>query len=139
MDDNIKCIVLLSVAAAILWSAFATKAEDGAVIYIKPSPHAVCPGEPCYTLSQFAANQSQNQLQFNTTLLLLSGNHSLDSIVFITDIDYFSILMHHSSSSFTTVQCQQNASISLSNITTVMIHALGFYGCGNNTISLYSG
>ena len=57
MDDNIKCIVLLSVAAAILWSAFATEAEDGAVIYIKPSPDAVCSGEPCYTLSQFAANQ----------------------------------------------------------------------------------
>ena len=70
MDDNIKCIVLLSVAAAILWSAFATEAEDGAVIYIKPSPDAVCPGEPCYTLSQFAANQSQSQLQFNTLIAI---------------------------------------------------------------------
>ena len=135
MDDSIKCILLLSVVAAMLWSVFATEAEDGAVIYIKPSPDAMCPAESCYTLSQFAANQSQSQLQFNTTLILLSGNHSLNSIISIADIAYLSMLTYYSSSSFSTVQCQRNASISFSNITNVTIHGLVFYGCGENTIS----
>ena len=138
MDDNIiKCIVVLLLVAALLsfWSIFATEAEDinGAAIYIKSSPGAICPGEPCYTLSQFAT--SQNRLQFNTSLLLLSGNYSLNSYTFIADINYFSMLTFHSSSSISIIHCQHNASISLSNISTVMIHGLAFYGCGNNKIS----
>ena len=132
MDDVIKCIVLLLVAAML--PSLSVSADDEAVVYIKSSPSANCPADPCYTLSQFATNQSQPQL--NTTLLFLSGNHSLDLDIFIADIDHFYMLTYPSTSlSLSIVQCLQNSSISLSNITTVLIHQFEFYGCGDNSIS----
>ena len=132
MDDVIKCIVLLLVAAML--PSLSVSADDEAVVYIKSSPSADCPADPCYTLSQFATNQSQ--LQLNTTLLFLSGNHSLDSDIFIADIDHFYMLTYPSTSlSLSIVQCLQNSSISVSNVTTILIHRLEFYGCGDNSIS----
>ena len=132
MDDVIKCIVLLLVAAML--PSLSVSADDEAVVYIKSSPSANCPADPCYTLSQFATNQSR--LQLNTTLLFLSGNHSLDSDIYIADIDHFYMLTYPSTSlSLSIVRCLQNSSISLSNITTVLIHQLEFYGCGENSIS----
>ena len=132
MDDVIKCIVLLLVAAML--PSLSVSAEQGAMVYIKSSPSADCPADPCYTLSQFATNQSR--LQLNTTLLFLSGNHSLDSDIFIADIDHFYMLTYPSTSlSLSIVQCLQNSSISVSNVTTILIHRLEFYGCGDNSIS----
>ena len=132
MDDVIKCIVLLLVAAML--PSLSVSAEDEAVVYIKSSPSAECPAGPCYTLSQFATDQSR--LQLNTTLLFLSGNHSLDSDIFIADIDHFYMLIYPSTSlSLSIVRCLQNSSINLSNIATVLIHQLEFHGCGDNSIS----
>ena len=56
MDDIVKCIVLLLVAAML--PSLSVSAEDGTVVYIKSLPSANCPADPCYTLYQFAANQS---------------------------------------------------------------------------------
>ena len=132
MDDVVKCIVLLLGAAML--PSLSVLADDGAMVYIKSSQNADCPAGPCYTLSQFAADQSQ--LQMNTTLLFLSGNHSLDSDIFIADIDHFYMLIYPSTSlSLSIIQCLQNSSISLSNIATVLIHQMEFYGCGDNSIS----
>ena len=133
MDYIIKYYIVLLLVAAMLPSLLVS-ADDGAVVYIKSSPSANCPADPCYTLSQFATDQSQ--LQLNTTLLFLSGNHSLDSDIFIADIDHFYMLTYPStSSSLSIIRCLQNSSISLSNIATVLIHQLEFYGCGDNSIS----
>ena len=88
---------------------------------------------------QFCAllvSTDKSGLQFNTTSLFLSGNHSLDSDIYIADIDHFYMLTYPSASlSLSIVQCLQNSSISLSNITTVSIHRLEFFGCGDNSIS----
>ena len=129
IKQSILVCLSLGLAAQLI---FAFEAEDEEVIYIKSSQSAPCPAQPCYTLSQFAAI-NESQLQPNTTLLILSGNHSLDSTILVADITFFSMLSHLSSSP--NIRCHQYASIKLHNISNVMIRGLIFYGCGENMIT----
>ena len=43
-------------------------------IYIIPTPEGPCPGQPCFTLQQYAANPSHSS---NITLNLYAGNHQM--------------------------------------------------------------
>ena len=78
--------------------------------------------EPCVTLSQFAANSSQN-LESNTTLVLLEGNHTLDTQLTIEGIVAFSI------NSGQNVTCVNESVIYLHNISNVQLHSMKFRGC----------
>ena len=78
--------------------------------------------EPCVTLSQFAANPSQ-YLQSNTTLVLLEGNHTLNTQLSVEGIVAFSI---HSGQNVT---CVNESRIYLHNISNVQLHSMTFRGC----------
>ena len=45
--------------------------------YIKPTADAPCPGEPCYTLFQYAEQNLEN-FSSNITLVFLPGDHTLN-------------------------------------------------------------
>jgi hypothetical protein len=62
--------------------------------YITPSLSVDCPGDPCLTLPQFAAN-STNYLgnETNVSLSFLPGNHSLDGELSLSNADNFSMTM----------------------------------------------
>ena len=83
-----------------------------------------CPVDrkPCVTLFQFAANSSQ-YLQSNTTLVLLEGNHTLDTQFTVEGIVAFSI---HSGQNVT---CVNECMIYLHNISYVQLHSMTFRGC----------
>ena len=55
---------------------FSTTCSGHTILYVKPTPHAPCPADPCLTLSQYA-QQPHHYLTSNTTLLLLPGDHIL--------------------------------------------------------------
>ena len=78
--------------------------------------------ENCVTLSQFAANSSQ-YLQSNTTLVLLEGNHTLDTQFTVEGIVAFSI------NSGLNVTCVNESVIYLHNISNVHLHSMIFIGC----------
>ena len=82
--------------------------------------------EPCVTLSQFAANSSQ-YLQSNTTLVLLEGNHILNTQLAVKGIVAFSI---HSQIGLN-VTCKNESiyMIYLCNISNVQLHSMTFRGC----------
>ena len=46
--------------------------------YIKPTPDTPCPGEPCHTLTEYAAEQYFKNLFVNTTMEFLPGNHTVE-------------------------------------------------------------
>ena len=82
--------------------------------------------EPCVTLSQFAANSSQ-YLESNTTLVLLEGNHTLNTQLTVKGIVAFSI---HSQIGLN-VTCKNESiyMIYLRNIRNVQLHSMTFRGC----------
>ena len=93
-------------------------------IYHISSTLESCPvdGEPCVTLSQFAANSSQ-YLQSNTTLVLLEGSHTLDTQLTVEGIIAFSIYSGQN------VICVHESVIYLRNISNVHLHSMIFIGC----------
>ena len=110
-------------------------AKEEGVIYITPSVTTGCYTEPCFTLSHFAENHSQPDLLFfNTTLIVMPGNHTLSSTFLVTSIKYFSMLAHMSMSPFI-IECQCNVSFEFQNIDYVLLKGLTFIGCGGNKMS----
>ena len=94
------------------------------IYHIVPVQSEECPEQllNCVTLSQFAdTNQS---LDFNTTIIMLEGNHSLDSELTVEGITSF----HMFSSYDTNITCE-NSLIQLHNISHVKLHHLKFRGC----------
>ena len=101
--------------------------------YITPSSSTPRPGEgvPCFTLSQYATKPS-NYFTSNTTLILLPGNHSLDSKLSIRNITSLFIETTHSDTSIT---CNQSARLTFETINVVGMRGLVLFGCVNNEVT----
>ena len=101
------------------------------ISYITPSPSDPCPAQPCFTLSQFAANISFYLHSDATTLSFQPGAHNLNSVLRIGDIHYLK-LETSSLSLNTKVICKQSPLFYLYRIPTVRISRLDFIGCGGS-------
>ena len=60
--------------------------------YIKSKLDELCPGDPCYTLSEYANNHTFQSLPLNTTLSFLPGNHTLEQTITVTNL--MSLTLH---------------------------------------------
>ena len=113
------------------------------VHYITPSSKVPCPGSPCLTLAQFAANSTNylgNQYDdvTNISLSFLSGNHSLDGQLFLSQADYFSMMQDMESNGTVFIECSasknQSGRFNISEMMVVVVKNLQFIGCGGNRI-----
>ena len=77
---------LLLLAASLVCLLPSCAAMD---LYVTPThpPNQTCPGQPCYSLNQYAQNLTLFKDQRNISLLLLSGNHTLTHVLNFTVID----------------------------------------------------
>ena len=77
---------LLLLAASLVCLLPSCAAMD---FYVTPThpPNQTCPGQPCYSLNQYAQSLTLFEDQRNISLLLLSGNHTLTHVLNITGID----------------------------------------------------
>ena len=79
--------------------------------------------ETCLTLSQFAANRIDS---LNTTLILFSGNHSLDVDLSISSLDHFSM---YSNTSTALINCGGSSHIMFPSTQNINIRNVIFVGC----------
>ena len=96
-----------------------------------------CPGDPCLTLAQFAAN-STSYLGYETNIYLsfLPGNHSLDRELHLSHADNFSMTKDIGGNGTVFVECgSQSGRFNISEITMATIMGLHFIGCGGNRVS----
>ena len=103
--------------------------------YVIPTSSSPCPkgGLPCFTLSQYAS-KTNAYFASNTSLVLLPGNHSLDSKLWINSISYLKFATKNTSM-YTAVFCYQSVSgLYFEVIERVSITGLTFVGCGTNSI-----
>ena len=89
-----------------------------------------CLREPCLTLSQFT-NQSDSYLNDNTTLIFQPGNHSLNSVLSVSNITMLSM---HASSSNTVIMCNGLGRFDLSSIPVIHVSNITFIGCPGNKV-----
>ena len=99
------------------------------VYQIKSSSDDSCPREPCLTLSQFI-DKSDSYIVDNTTLILQPGNHSLESVLSVSNI---SMLYLHGTSN-TVIMCHGSGRFELSNTPFICISTLTFIGCPGNSV-----
>ena len=102
------------------------------IIYVSPSPSTPCshPSLPCLTLSQFAANSTMTS-DLSITLIFLSGNHSLNVVMSVSNITNFTML----SSTLPQIACDQSEYFAFFNVGLVLIQNLMFIGCGGSKIT----
>ena len=101
---------------------------DCEVIYITPSLNTPCHQRSCLSLTQYINNPNPG---LNTTIVLLSGNHSLVIPLSVMNKERF--LMIGSSNTAPRVTCTSTGNLSLTSIDLVMIRGISFLGCGHNT------
>ena len=99
------------------------------VYQIKSSSDDPCLRKPCLTLSQFI-DKSDSYIVGNTTLILQPGNHSLESVLFVSNISKLSL---HGTSD-TVIMCHGSGRFELINIPFICISNLTFIGCPENSV-----
>ena len=99
----------------------------GDVYYIAPSTASPCPSDlpTCFTLADF------DVISTNMTLILLRGNHTLDSELLIVNSRKFVMLSAVASS---WINCERTGFLTFVNVSDVEIRNLSFYGCGHITL-----
>ena len=103
----------------------------GLVHYITPS----CPqnASSCLTLSQLAANSSNNET--DVSLLFLPGYHTLDRELLLAHGHNFSMIKYSKDNETVFVECNsQLGRFNISEVTYVSIKSLTFIGCGGNRV-----
>ena len=111
----------------------------GKMIYITPSLSEPCSQDqnPCFTLSQFAANTSCSDCnETGISLFLLPGNHSLDEVLFVASAENFSMMKVPQHNETVLVDCiDKSGRLAINGTTTVSIRGLRFIGCGGNALT----
>ena len=105
--------------------------------YITPSLSVVCPGDPCLTLPQLAANSnSYLRNEKNISLSFLPGYHSLDGELSLSHANNFSMTNVIGGNGIVFVECgSQSGRFNISETAFAMIKDLHFIGCGGNRVS----
>ena len=127
-------ISVLTWQKSVLLLMLLTSCSGCITYYVTPTPGVQCPGEPCYTLSEYVADQYFQNFTVNTTMEFLPGNHSLEQTISVTNLTW--LTLHGNSSSLPEVTsriiCTWPAGFIFKNITELHISALGFLSCGHN-------
>ena len=110
--------------------------------YAIPTSTTPCPtvNSSCLTLSQYAGKPSK-YFTSNVTIILLPGNHTLDSEFRLRNVTYLTMFTEYQSAPFQTtsdsvITCKLSAKLELENIEQVAIENLTFVGCTGISVTL---
>ena len=103
--------------------------------YVKPNYlSAMCPGQPCLTLDQYA-EMAKKYFTSGSTFVFLSGDHSLHTALNLTNIADIHFRGIENSSNSSSILLGNNGSISCNNINYFTIEGLSFVLCRNQCIA----
>ena len=83
MEHAASTALLLSRQKSLLLLVLLSSCSAWSTYYVTPTPDTPCPGAPCHTLSEYAADWHFNN---NTTMEFLPGNHTLEQTVSVTNL-----------------------------------------------------
>ena len=129
MEYMVSIALLLSRQKSLLLLVLLTSCSAQSTYYVTPTPDTPCPGEPCHTLSEYAADW---HFENNTTMEFLPGNHTLKRTMSVTNLLSFTLCGE--SSSLPKITCRivcasSSAGLVFRDITGLHITALAFISC----------
>ena len=127
----------LTVHLLLFLLVYADSANSQVHYYITPLLSVHCPGDPCLTLPQLAANSaSYIGNETNISLFFLPGNHNLDGELSLSSAENFSITKVIGGNGTVFIECGSSSGrFNISETTFAMIKDLHFVGCGGNRVS----
>ena len=127
-------LTVIVAGVLLLVSLSSSTSTAPSIYYVKPTPDTKCPGNPCFTLSEYAQNASQ-YFTSTGTFHFLPGNHTLDRDIPIYKVSSMSFLGEQDNASqlLSWVSCTEPAFFNLTQVQDMKIHALGFRHCGTGT------
>ena len=101
--------------------------------FVKPTDPAnsTCPGEPCYTLNEYASDIATHHFGSNVTVLFRSGTHALNQSIDVSGVDNLA-LVGLNSPWITQIVCEIDSGLiglSFTNISVLTIKNIGFINC----------
>ena len=102
--------------------------------YVTPTSSTACPGEPCLTISEYAA-ELQNNVSSVVTMAFLEGEHMLSQNLSFQNLDEFS-LTNIAPGTKVNVFCSYGANFQLQNIVNVSIDHIELHGCNGNAVTI---
>ena len=101
--------------------------------YVTPTADTPCPGEPCFSLSEYIREQAGHIFTSNLTFIFLPGNHTIEINIPIVDLTSLSLLGDSSSLPELTsiVICTQPFIFTFSRLSELSISNIGFSSCGD--------
>ena len=101
--------------------------------YVTPTADTPCPGEPCFSLSEYFREQAGHIFTSNLTFIFLPGNHTIEMNIPIVDLTSLSLLGDSSSLPELTsiVICTQPFIFTFSQLSELSISNIGFSSCGD--------
>ena len=112
------------VRIAILVLLLASTLSD--ISYVRPVdyPPSSCPGQPCFTLHEYA---EVSDFTSGTTLQFLPGNHSIRQSLYLADVDISNVTLEPAfNHSVVNILCKDNGTFHFSGVTALHIVGLTF-------------
>ena len=104
--------------------------------YVKPDNYtSSCPGQPCLTLDQYAA-QGTEYFMMGATFLFLAGNHSIHSTILLENVSNIVFEKENQSDNISVLQKAQSSVIMCRNVTNLTIQGVTFMLYTDTTESL---
>ena len=117
---------------------YADSANSQQVHYhVRPVLSIHCPGDPCLTLAQFAANSiSYLGNKTSVSLSFLPGNHGLERELSLSHVENLSMTKIIGGNGTVFVKCgSQSGRFNISETIFAMVKDLHFVGCGGSRVS----
>ena len=102
-------------------------------LHIVPSETHSCPMPPCLVLEEFADNLSSYNT-INITLFVVGGDHRLGKTISISNTTSLSMISTIDNNDRPKIFCSEFAKFIFSDIQSVYVYGLIFYGCSSNEI-----
>lgn len=107
----------------------------GSECFVKPTVISTCPGEPCYTLSEYTSREAVRYFGSKVTVWFLSGTHALNQSLIISNVDNFMLIGVYSSS-IPQIACETNtfSGLLFTNVSVLTIKNIGIVNCSGSHV-----
>ena len=127
--------LLVLVAGLLINTISCCSAENVYCVTPTPTSCSSCPQNSinCSTLSEYA-QKAALYFTSNTTIVFLPGDHTLDAIITVADVDGLTMCGDSFSGNIVTVLCSGLVGLSFKNMVDFKIYDLAFTNCSRNSV-----
>ena len=125
--------------SSLLFGLTSTAVNSSGLYYVRPTApaRATCPGQPCFTLDEYAENKTEYFVS-DIRMVFLSGEHKLSRVIEVANVTNVTFVGYNSTPTQPDAHIVCNgsdSSLTFTSVTFLTINGLKFSGCGASEIA----